>query len=696
MRIIADLRSDGTMEDALAELFGNVPTDRMKEAGGCFRRHNYRRAFELYKECAEEGDNLARCRLGAMYAEGLGTDRRPLKAFELISEAYDPDDLETVFWLGRCHYEGIGTEEDTELGFEMIVSAADAGYPQAEGYVAARYLDGVGMEMDANRGMHWLKKAVEHGDPAALTLMGDLMYEGKLVSFDRTGASKLWRRSYELGNVPAIAKLGHYLVNDTCYANEDTQRRKYEEGAALLEEAAELGDMEAAAAVGDHYLKRADDPAKAIRFYEMARRNGNTSVCYDLAMIYHFDKNNMNLRKALECLKEGLEGGDQRCTFDYAIMNYRGEGTSVDMNAAFELFLKGAEAGHIPSMEWVGVCYLKGNGTARDLKEAKRWLELGHDKGSKYCSTKLGEMYLRAPKFRLMRERGLDLLHTGFERGEAHAAFFLGNYYEKWAKNKSVPDAIYWYGRGADKGDADCMIALAKHYEKRQKAGRPNVTGSKKRIFELYRKAYEACGDPSAAAEVGRCFEDGVGTETDQDAALYWYLKAKGDRFAMWRLSDIYLGNGEMEKAVFWLRRAAATGYVDAMIRLAGFYEEGRGVPESEYMAMNWYHRAADHENEYARCRFEELSDRGPMDEIADEYEIVARRIGEDRDDDSILDLADRLAYGKDMPVDLHRAKAWCEIAVQLGVKDAKERLDDVTVMTAPERDESMRQMTFD
>ena len=672
------------MEMSLAELFGDVPEDRMKEAGDCFRRHDYKRAFELYKECAEEGDRLAKCRLGVMYSEGLGTDRRPLKAFELICGAYDPDDQETVFWLGRCHYEGIGTEKDTELGFEMIVSAADRGYPQAEGYVAARYLDGVGIGTDVDRGMHWLKKAVEHEDPAALTLMGDIMYEGKLIQYDGIGTEKMWRKAYELGDVPAIAKLGHFLMIKTS-----------NEGIPFLEEAAELGDTDAAETVGDYYVDKKESKS-AIRYYEMARKLGNKKVCYGLGMIYRFDKDHSNLWKALECFMEGHEDGDVRCTFDYALMNLHGEGAAVDKKTAFELFLKGAKEGHLLSIEWTGLCYLKGDGTDRDMKEAQRWFELGHDKGSGYCSARLGEMYLRSPKFRIMRNQGIELLHTGFERGEAHAAFLLGEYYEKWAKTKSVYEAVYWYGKGADKSDPNCMIALARHYEKRQREGRPNVTGSKKRIFELYKKAYDTNGDLSAAAEVGRCFEDGVGTEVDKDAALYWFLKAKEDRFAMWGLSNIYLGKGEMVKAVFWLRRSASAGHVEAMVRLAEFYEEGRGVPESEYMAMDWYHRAADSGNEYARRRFEDLSDRGPMDEITDEYEIVARRIGEDGDDDSILNLADRLANGKDMPVDLHKAKAWCEIAVQLGVKDAKERLDDVTVMTAPERDESVRQMTFD
>ena len=104
--------------------------------------HEYRKAFEILSKRAEDGDNLSRCRMGVMYYEGLGIDKRPLKAFELIKESYNPDCPETVFQLGKCHFEGIGTKKNEELGFEMIISAAEVGYSSAENYMASAYYKG--------------------------------------------------------------------------------------------------------------------------------------------------------------------------------------------------------------------------------------------------------------------------------------------------------------------------------------------------------------------------------------------------------------------------------------------------------------------------------------------------------------------------------------------------------------------------
>ena len=90
----------------------------INEADRLFNERNFEQAFDLYRKSAEAGDNLSKCRMGVMYYEGLGVERRPIKAFELIKESYDPNCAETVYQLGKCHFEGIGTPVNKELGFE--------------------------------------------------------------------------------------------------------------------------------------------------------------------------------------------------------------------------------------------------------------------------------------------------------------------------------------------------------------------------------------------------------------------------------------------------------------------------------------------------------------------------------------------------------------------------------------------------
>ena len=61
----------------------------------------------------------------------------------------------------------------------------------------------------------------------------------------------------------------------------------------------------------------------------------------------------------------------------------------------------------------------------------------------------------------------------------------------------------------------------------------------------------------------------------------------------------------DLERAVYWTRRAAEHGDWDAQYNLASFYEEGRGVEKSEALARQWYARAAQQGHKLAleRCR---------------------------------------------------------------------------------------------
>ena len=61
----------------------------------------------------------------------------------------------------------------------------------------------------------------------------------------------------------------------------------------------------------------------------------------------------------------------------------------------------------------------------------------------------------------------------------------------------------------------------------------------------------------------------------------------------------------DLERAVYWTRRAAEHGDWDAQYNLASFYEEGAGVEKSAELARQWYTRAArqGHELALERCR---------------------------------------------------------------------------------------------
>lgn len=659
--------------------------NEIEEAARLFDAREYTKAFEIYRKNADDGDRLSKCRMGEMYYEGHGVDKRPLKAFQLIKESYDPKCPETVFQLGKCHFEGIGTPENKELGFEMIISLAEEGYPPAENYVSVRYHDGDYPGKDKEKMLFWLNRAVAHEDPKALYNMGKFLFEGKIVPMNQYEAVKLWKRSSELHCIPATGRLGYsYLKGEGC-------KKDVDKGLELLEKAALEGDGSSAVALGDFYStnKEMKDKDKATKFYEIALQNGDYQTLFDLGFSYR----EKDPKKAIKYYKKGYERGDKNCSVEYALMKYFGIGCKEDEELAFRIMLKYAEEGDGDLMWRVGYCYQHGIGTTPDPKKAKEWFQRGNEKGNAKCAYSLAEFYFYGIMLMPDPEYAMHLLRISFERGEENAAFKLGDIYETDKKFKSIPDAIYWYMAGSEEGDCDCMIRLAKHYE-----SGAFITGSEEKAFELYKKAYETDKSDVAAAEIGRCYEDGIGTEMDVEKAINWYLKGKKhNSFSMWRLYNIYSERGESEKAVFWLRRSAKNGSVGAMVELARAYEEGVVIPKSDLKAMQWYHRAADEGNEYAKSRFEELIRFDPADsDNLTAYDRFFRMAGEDEDDGALSILAHMLTEGKDIPADLPKAKMLLEIAVQLGLPSANEKLKKVSTMIKAEKKDDGKQTTLD
>ena len=661
----------------------------INEADRLFNERNFEQAFDLYRKSAEAGDNLSKCRMGVMYYEGLGVERRPIKAFELIKESYDPNCAETVYQLGKCHFEGIGTPVNKELGFEMIISAAETGHPSAENYIAALYIEGDYVRKDIDRALSWMNKAVEHEDPKALYNMGNFLYDGRYVNMNRPRAMKLWKRSSELHYIPALGKLGSIYI-------EEEDPKKVDKGLRSLQRAASFGDGDAAELLADYYVSNSrgqKDIEKAIELYKIALKNGNKGALFDLGMMYNVVSEEKDHRKACEYFKEGYENGNHRCSFEYAIMKSRGIGTNKDDELAFKIFLEGAEKGDPRFMGWVGHCYHHGIGVNPDEYRAKEWFERGCEKGDAYCTFRLAEFYFRGIAVELERDYGLELLRRSFKNGEKQAAYRLGTLYENNRYVKSIPDAIYWYMTGAEKKDCECMMKLASHYE-----SGAFIAKSEEKAFRLYQDAYKEENSPMAAAEIGRCFEEGIGTESDIKTATSWYLKAaKKNAFAMWRLYNIYIEKGEIDRAVFWLRRSAAKGSVSAMVELAKIYEDGKLVPKSDFMAMQWYHKASDEGNEFAKSRFEELIRYDPEDSDGiNEYERMARIAGEGSDNMNILSIGHSLSEGIEMPMDLTKARIWYDIASQLGVYGAKDGIKKIDSMMKSEKNINGKQTTLD
>jgi uncharacterized protein len=151
---------------------------------------------------AEGGQDLARWKLGEMYADGQGVPRDDLKAyhyFNQLVEDYDEDqpDRRTLSAISNAFVavgvyclNGIPNSEvrpDPERAHELFQYAATIfGDPNAQYYLAHMYMIGAGgLAKDNIAAVRWLAVAAQKGHAPSQALLGHMLFMGDGVPHQR-------------------------------------------------------------------------------------------------------------------------------------------------------------------------------------------------------------------------------------------------------------------------------------------------------------------------------------------------------------------------------------------------------------------------------------------------------------------------------------------------------------------------------
>ena len=154
-------------------------------------------------------------------------------------------------------------------------------------------------------------------------------------------------------------------------------------------------------------------------------------------------------------------------------------------------------------------------------------------------------------------------------------------------------EALEWYRKAAEKGNADAQIELGKRYFE----GR-GVSANEAEAVVWYRKAADK-GNTEAQLELGDRYFEGRGVEQKYSTAAEWYRKAaeQGIARAQYQLGLMYSQGQGVERnyveTAEWYRKAAEQGSKEAQRSLAGLFEYGKGVGQSYAEAEKWYLKAA-------------------------------------------------------------------------------------------------------
>lgn len=232
-------------------------------------------------------------------------------------------------------------------------------------------------------------------------------------------------------------------------------------------------------------------------------------------------------------------------------------------------YIPAAIGDSIEARRALGEMYIKAEYVPRDTEKAFRWKYrcLGFDDPG--VCTRLGDELYNSPV-----QYGTEIFVTSPRRKPDEFYQLPGMYY--------LPrQAMNWYQKAADKGDAYAQYAI------------------------------------------GRMYHFGLEEGLDIKAAFAWYLKSAEQKFAPveYKLAKLYRQGIGCEKdeavALTWLQKSADHGYPFALYLLSKRYEEGDGVEADQEKAQKYLEMA------YKACKKKTRQD---LDKFISDYESRKRK----------------------------------------------------------------------
>ena len=204
------------------------------------------------------------------------------------------------------------------------------------------------------------------------------------------------------------------------------------------------------------------------------------------------------------------------------------------------------------------------------------------------------------------------------EKGNADAMFWLGLCCEF---GRGVPadqaKAFAWYQKAAQAGDgwAHYQLGLTYYYKRGPQKNKELIA------WHFEQAVTNGCG-PKAEVFLGWCCETGYGVEKSIEKAKNLYVGAakREEPWAQVSLGDFYLKGFGFEKnlseAAYWFKRSAINGNQDGMCYWAQCLERGEGVKKDSTESLLWYRKSAEKGCGRAKKRLAELERSTTSDKI--------------------------------------------------------------------------------
>ena len=187
---------------------------------------------------------------------------------------------------------------------------------------------------------------------------------------------------------------------------------------------------------------------------------------------------------------------------------------------------------------------------------------------------------------------------------------------------------------------------------------------------------------PAVMNRIGYMHSKGQGVPADPEKAAYWYRRSAETGFAaaQFNIGIRYeQGRGvpqDASEAAKWFLKAAEQGLADAEETMGYYYASGTGVTKDYREAMKWFRRAVEHGNTSACSSIGILYDKGdgvPIDHNRAVQYYIMGAMGGDAQAQALL--AFKYLLGGGLSKDKRRAAYWFEKAANNGYPIAMQQM---------------------
>lgn len=275
--------------------------------------------------------------------------------------------------------------------------------------------------------------------------------------------------------------------------------KEYDKALYWFERSYEYNYKDSSAFVAQMIEKKFNKDDKAIRAYLQKRIDNKDKKGYEFLGAYEFRLK--NYKKAIESFKKAVELHNSSQAM-YGIGSvYRGH--LKDDKKATVWFKKASKLEHPKATYSIGYIYKEN----KEYKQAIEWFKKSRSLGVEESSYAIANAYTGMKDYDKAKEQYLKMVKEGNIKGYKEIAIM----YSFYLKDES--EAIKWYKKGIEAGDATAAATLGYLYKKRK---------DYKNLLKYNKVAYKM-GYSGGANAIAYYY---LRTEKDEEKAIVWYKKA--------------------------------------------------------------------------------------------------------------------------------------------------------------------------